>query len=404
MQTDSSSNPRCPVISFSEEEILSFYKPWSKAIVVKVLEKAFTFPVIKRRLEYLWAKARRIQVSDLANNFYMVRFSEEDDYQRVLFDGPWKISVERIGNRIGRTVRLDLATAEGSRARYARVYVEVDLSRPLLGKYMIEDKVFLVEYESLDNICFACGLYGHKEEECKPAVSPDEVAPPAKDVVPIPPENADGDSGSWMTVKRRHRKPSATSGTVSQPNRVRGSRFEPLGVEEVIEPIVDVSVTSAPINQGINSDTSALAVSLKAVLDKATNSGKSKNSGPSKIKALGKSQKPLSDVTNNHIKKKGQGAKLKSVEVENGEGLVSVPVMFANPVFQSSATGQKPQVKQKLSSGSTPASSRAPSATKVKKFGPKLPVACCSQPDPRLTQSEPSKDGSGMGGRPPDTQ
>ncbi|CAN1129589.1 hypothetical protein LINPERHAP2_LOCUS5306 [Linum perenne] len=315
-----------------------------------------------------------------------------------------QLAVERIGNRIGRTVRLDLATAEGSRARYARVYVEVDLSRPLLGKYMIEDKVFLVEYESLDNICFACGLYGHKEEECKPAVSPDEVAPPAKDVVPIPPENADGDSGSWMTVKRRHRKPSATSGTVSQPNRVRGSRFEPLGVEEVIEPIVDVSVTSAPINQGINSDTSALAVSLKAVLDKATNSGKSKNSGPSKIKALGKSQKPLSDVTNNHIKKKGQGAKLKSVEVENGEGLVSVPVMFANPVFQSSATGQKPQVKQKLSSGSTPASSRAPSATKVKKFGPKLPVACCSQPDPRLTQSEPSKDGSGMGGRPPDTQ
>ncbi|CAN1753238.1 Putative ribonuclease H protein At1g65750 [Linum perenne] len=105
------------------------------------------FPVIKRRLEYRWAKARRIQVSDLANNFYMVRFSEEDDYQHALFDGPWKffdyyitvacwspdfnedapiqkimtwvklpklpiqffnqLAVERSGNHIGRTVRLD---------------------------------------------------------------------------------------------------------------------------------------------------------------------------------------------------------------------------------------------------------------------------------------------------------
>ncbi|CAN1820518.1 hypothetical protein LINPERHAP1_LOCUS29131, partial [Linum perenne] len=67
-------------------------------------------------------------------------------------------AVERIGNHIGKTIRLDLATEEG-----ARVCVEVDLSRPLLGKYIIEDRVFYVEYESLDNICFSCGMYGHKE-------------------------------------------------------------------------------------------------------------------------------------------------------------------------------------------------------------------------------------------------
>ncbi|CAN1162279.1 hypothetical protein LINPERPRIM_LOCUS1264 [Linum perenne] len=202
MQTESISNPRCPVISFSEEEVLSFYKPWSKALVVKVLEKAFTFPVVRRQLESLWARSGRIQVSDMANSFFLVRFSEDDDYQRALFDGPWKIfdyyitvarwtpdfsdeapiqkimtwvrlpklpiqffnrlAVERIGNHIGKTVRLDMATSEGARARYARVCVEVDLSRPLLGKYVIEDKVYLFEYESLDNICYSCGLYGHK--------------------------------------------------------------------------------------------------------------------------------------------------------------------------------------------------------------------------------------------------
>ncbi|CAN1802081.1 hypothetical protein LINPERHAP1_LOCUS23229 [Linum perenne] len=129
---------------------------WSKALVVKVLEKFFTFPVIKRCLEALWARAGRIQVSDLANNFFLVKFSDDTNYQSALFGGPWKIFdyyitvarwsldfndeepirkiltwvrlpklptrffnhlvVERIGNHIGRTVRLDLATSEGARA------------------------------------------------------------------------------------------------------------------------------------------------------------------------------------------------------------------------------------------------------------------------------------------------
>ncbi|CAN1185477.1 hypothetical protein LINPERHAP2_LOCUS37574 [Linum perenne] len=168
MQADSGSDPRCPVVSFSDEEILSFYKPWSKALVVRVLERTFSFPVIRRRLKSLWARLGHIQVSDIANNFFLVRFSTEDDYKRALFGGPWKIfdyyisvarwspdfnenepiskiltwvrlpklsihyfnrlAVERIGNHIGKTVRMDLATAQGARARYARVCVEVDIS------------------------------------------------------------------------------------------------------------------------------------------------------------------------------------------------------------------------------------------------------------------------------------
>ncbi|CAN1176765.1 hypothetical protein LINPERHAP2_LOCUS32719 [Linum perenne] len=117
-------------------------------------------------MESLWAKAGRIQVSDMANSFFLVRFSENDDYQRAAFGGPWKVAVNRIGNYIGRTVRMDLATSEGARGRYARLCMEVDVTKPLLGKYMIEDKELFIEYESLANICFSCGVYGHKEELC----------------------------------------------------------------------------------------------------------------------------------------------------------------------------------------------------------------------------------------------
>ncbi|CAN1836499.1 hypothetical protein LINPERHAP1_LOCUS34792 [Linum perenne] len=88
---------------------------------------------MKRRLDYLWAKSGPIQVSDLSNNFFLVRFASQEDYSTAAFKGPWKLAVSRIGNCIGKTVRLDLATSEGTRGRYARVCVEADLTKPLLG-------------------------------------------------------------------------------------------------------------------------------------------------------------------------------------------------------------------------------------------------------------------------------
>ncbi|CAN1186603.1 hypothetical protein LINPERHAP2_LOCUS38213, partial [Linum perenne] len=68
-----------------------FYKLWSKALVVRVLEKSFAYSVLKRRLEVLWGRAGHIQVSDLSNDFFLVRFSSADDYQRAAFNGPWKM-------------------------------------------------------------------------------------------------------------------------------------------------------------------------------------------------------------------------------------------------------------------------------------------------------------------------
>ncbi|CAN1120481.1 hypothetical protein LINPERHAP2_LOCUS218 [Linum perenne] len=124
----------------------------------------------------MWERSGIIQVCDLASNFFLVRFSEADGYKRAAFGGPWKIYdyyftvaqwtpsfneedliqkiltwvrlpklpihyfnsvvVSRIDNFIGRTVRLDLATAKGAGARYTRICIEVDLSKPLIGKYI----------------------------------------------------------------------------------------------------------------------------------------------------------------------------------------------------------------------------------------------------------------------------
>ncbi|CAN1156099.1 hypothetical protein LINPERHAP2_LOCUS20751 [Linum perenne] len=193
MQDDAIDNPRCPRISFTEAEINSFYKPWLKAIVVKILEKTFSFLTVKRRLESLWARVGKIQVSDMVNDFYLVRFSDDTDYQRAAFGEQWNLAITRIGNSIRKTVCLDLATEEGAHACYARVCVELDLTKPLLGKYIIDNRVLRIEYKSLENICFSCGFYGHKLDRC-PKLEP----PQANPVTPESPPTLttqEGDSG-----------------------------------------------------------------------------------------------------------------------------------------------------------------------------------------------------------------
>ncbi|CAN1132497.1 hypothetical protein LINPERHAP2_LOCUS7064 [Linum perenne] len=50
------------------------------------------------------------------------------DYERAMFGGPWMINDQLIGDRIGRTVRIDHTTLEGSRGNFVRICVEVDLS------------------------------------------------------------------------------------------------------------------------------------------------------------------------------------------------------------------------------------------------------------------------------------
>ncbi|CAN1262539.1 hypothetical protein LINPERPRIM_LOCUS11313 [Linum perenne] len=167
--------------------------------------------MLKRRLEFLWAKKGRIQVSDLSNDFFLVRFSEGEDYQRAAFTGPWTIAVARIGNHIGQTVCMDLATSEGAQARYARVCVEVDLSKPLLGKYMIGDRTFYVEYECLENIFYTCGMYGYKLDGCSTiAKSAAAVEDPQVPEAVEPSGSVEHDTGSWMTVTRRSRKKPVT--------------------------------------------------------------------------------------------------------------------------------------------------------------------------------------------------
>ncbi|CAN1808042.1 hypothetical protein LINPERHAP1_LOCUS25269 [Linum perenne] len=372
MHEDGAINPRCPRVRFSEEEIAQFYKPWSKALVVRVLEKSFPYQSLRRRLEFLWAKKGRIQVADLSNDFFLVRFSDGDDYQRAAFEGPWKMfdyyitvarwtpnfneeepiqtiltwvrlpklpihffnktSISRIGDHIDRTVRLGLATAEGAKARYARGCVEVDLSKPLLGKYMIGNRLFYVEYECLENLCYLCGMYGHKHDSCPDLAEPNTSIP-----VVVPPEVVEpavaeeGDAGSWMTVSRRRKKKAGKQ--APEANNSSGSRFSILQrdqgevANEGVQRPGKAVVKNSPDPSKEPTSIESLVTITEAIFPapKADEKGRHPKT-------------PLRDISNLSFlggNKANTATPSSGGKKKESERLVSVPVSYENPIFES---------------------------------------------------------------------
>ncbi|CAN1182666.1 hypothetical protein LINPERHAP2_LOCUS36101 [Linum perenne] len=74
--------------------------------------------------------------------------------------------LKTIGDKNGKTVRIDHTTLQDNRVNFTRICVEVDLSKPLLSKYHLRRRVRRIEYEGLHTNFFSCGCYGHQQEAC----------------------------------------------------------------------------------------------------------------------------------------------------------------------------------------------------------------------------------------------
>ncbi|KAI9103629.1 hypothetical protein K1719_023252 [Acacia pycnantha] len=149
--------------------------------------------VYGEEIETLWERKGNIDVFDLENDFYLVNFQNMEDYMDALTGGPWVImdaylNVARwrpefcpknariesvvawvrfpdllaplfnkkfllnLGNAIGKAIRLDVHTAQRARGKFARMCVELDLTKPLVPEFNVEGQTLSIAYESL-GIC-----------------------------------------------------------------------------------------------------------------------------------------------------------------------------------------------------------------------------------------------------------
>ncbi|CAI0418998.1 unnamed protein product [Linum tenue] len=116
-----------------------------------------------------------------------------------------------LGNMIGRTIKLDYHTLHQQRARFARIAVEIDLSKPLITRVRLDGAWQYLEYENLPVCCFECGKVGHTKESCPNLRSPSPQrsivvagGSPAPEPVTAPEEKSG--FGPWMLVTRKSRR------------------------------------------------------------------------------------------------------------------------------------------------------------------------------------------------------
>ncbi|XP_071920772.1 uncharacterized protein [Coffea arabica] len=192
-----------PRVDSKQEEILKFWRPWRRSLLIKVLGRRVGFKVLKNWLREVWAFQEDFELLDLENGFFLSRFRNKADYQ----ERPWTVQghyitinkwrpefrptnadikatlvwvrlpgllvkyygeafLLRTGNALEKAIKVDYQTISTTRGKYAWLCVEVDLKQALVPFVYVDRELQVVEYERLEAICFECSRYGHVAINC----------------------------------------------------------------------------------------------------------------------------------------------------------------------------------------------------------------------------------------------
>ena len=214
-------------VKLSKETKSRIRAPWSKVLIVKVFGRSVGYNYLTFKLNDLWKPVARMDCVDLSKDFFLIKFSDEADYDKVLRRGPWfvgehflamrqwepyfkaskasfnsvamwvrlpELPIEfydnsvllEIGKAIGPVLRVDSYTASGARGSYARLCLQIDLTKPLINTIKVGRLRQKVMYEDVSSLCYCCGRMGHKQESCNYHIHPSEREVEKEPVVTSP--------------------------------------------------------------------------------------------------------------------------------------------------------------------------------------------------------------------------
>ncbi|KAH7528625.1 hypothetical protein FEM48_Zijuj05G0092000 [Ziziphus jujuba var. spinosa] len=170
--------PGIPNLRLSKQERKQLWRPWAHALIVtegrsRVLSEG---PWIIAG-HYLSVQAWRPEFDPLTDRIRRMVIWVRLPY--LSFEYYNRSILTQIGNLFGRTLKINNTTEMANRGKFARLCVEMDISKPLVPKLVIGSRIQNVEYEGLGMICFHCGLIGHREPDCDTKEkSPDHLVNP----------------------------------------------------------------------------------------------------------------------------------------------------------------------------------------------------------------------------------
>ena len=78
-------------VKLSKETKACIRASWSKALIVKVYGRSVGFHYLTFKINALWKPTAKMDCVTLGKGFFLIRFSDSDDFDKVLRGGPWFI-------------------------------------------------------------------------------------------------------------------------------------------------------------------------------------------------------------------------------------------------------------------------------------------------------------------------
>lgn len=79
-----------PSVKFSNRLHGFIEKRMGNSLVIKLIGRSIVFNALLNRIQILWKPSLPFQLMDLVNNFYLVRFGDKGDLDRMVTGGgPW---------------------------------------------------------------------------------------------------------------------------------------------------------------------------------------------------------------------------------------------------------------------------------------------------------------------------
>lgn len=168
-------NPMKPMVFIDDSIYEGLCAPWEDTLLIKLLGKTVGYHFLKEKLVRLWKLSSYFDIFDIGNGYYMLKFSDEDDKKKAMEEGTWtifnhylmvctwsqdfispdaKIDKTLVWIRflwlnslyydeiillaltivVGRPTKVDSNVKDDRRGRLARVCIEVDLTKQVVGK------------------------------------------------------------------------------------------------------------------------------------------------------------------------------------------------------------------------------------------------------------------------------
>lgn len=178
-----------------------------QSLIIKVWGKSVGYNFLLKKLHNIWKPNAFMDLVALENEYFLVKFYSKADYTFARGEGPWTILdhylvvkewtpnfdhvidkteklivwvrfpcfpieyfdfafLKNVGEKIGKPIRADQNTETSLEGRFTRLCIEVDITKPLLAKFKLSNRIRTIEYKGIHLVCFGYGVYRHIQYTC----------------------------------------------------------------------------------------------------------------------------------------------------------------------------------------------------------------------------------------------